>query len=348
MQPTGVPQYSHLLNPESTLSYIIASHSVLSRSRGNSDVTSSLRLSPSTTIFDHLSSQQTKLCRSTRLQPCPLPSVPIGFVGYIGYEMKAITMPLSRPKSPRHPDEADRAEEPGTEFAFASRVLSYEHDTQKWYASGLVRNEVQDEYGVDGTEWSDWISSLEVYFSSPSTSRTQIPPVPLPSEFVSDQTRESYVSSIESARSSLILGNAYELCLTTQFRAALPRDSPLLQDPYPLYLSLRATNPAPYSAYFHLPKSDLTILSSSPERFLRSSSTGKVSMKPIKGTVRRCLEDSEEDERRKRSLEADEKERAENLMIVDLIRNDLLGFCQVDSVNVDGLMQIETYQTVHQ
>ena len=209
--------------------------------------------------------------------------------------------------------------------------------------------ETKEQYGISEEEWAQWISNLEADFSTALANPSQpISPIPLPSTFTPDQTRESYISSIESARSSITLGNAYELCLTTQFRAKLPPHSPLLEDPYPLYLSLRATNPAPYSAYFNLPQSDLTILSSSPERFLRSSTTGRVSMKPIKGTVRRCPDDPEEDERRKASLEADEKERAENLMIVDLIRNDLMGFCQVESVQVDGLMKIETYETVHQ
>ncbi|GAA5913233.1 4-amino-4-deoxychorismate synthase [Sporobolomyces salmoneus] len=352
-RPTGVPQYSHLLNPESTLSYFASTHSIVSRSCSQPNSASSTALARSTTIFDHLSSVQTRLRESTSIQPCPLPSIPIGFVGYISYEMKSITMPLSRPTTERHEDELGKEEEPGTEFAFASKVMSYEHETGKWYASGLVRKgslaEEEQEYGIDEEEWTTWISTLESYFSSSSAPRfTPISPVALPSTFTPDQTQPSYVSSIESARSSITLGNAYELCLTTQFRATLPPSSPLLSDPYPLYLSLRATNPAPYSAYFHLPKSGLTILSSSPERFLRSSSRGRVSMKPIKGTVRRCLDDEEEDERRKRSLEADEKERAENLMIVDLIRNDLLGFCEVESVEVEGLMQIETYETVHQ
>lgn len=350
-KPTGVPQYCHLFNPESTLSYTISTRSILSRSPTNPETSSTTILPPSTSIFDHLSSVQSRLQTFTTSQPSTLSSVPVGFVGYINYEMKAVTMPLSRPTTPRHADEERKEETPGTEFAFASKVLTYEHDTKKWYASGLVRFDPNNEgnYGISETEWTRWISTLSDYFSSTSsTSFTPISPVPLPTKFVSDQSKESYVTSIESARASITLGNAYELCLTTQFRSILPPSSPLLDDPYPLYLSLRATNPAPYSAYFNLPLSNLTLLSSSPERFLRSSSTGKVSMKPIKGTVRRCLEDPIEDERRKRSLEADEKERAENLMIVDLIRNDLLGFCQSESVEVEGLMKIESYETVHQ
>ncbi|GAA5977392.1 hypothetical protein JCM5350_002450 [Sporobolomyces pararoseus] len=351
---TGMPQFSHLLNPESTLSYTLSTRSLTSRSSEQPSISSVTTLPASINIFQHLSSVQTRLREQTSIQPCSLPSVPIGFVGYISYEMKAVTLPLSRPITARHADEVGKKEIAGTEFAFASRVLSYAHETKKWYASALVRTrrngqETKEQYGIGEEEWAQWISNLEADFSTALANPSQpISPIPLPSTFTPDQTRNSYISSIESARSSITLGNAYELCLTTQFRAKLSADSPLLEDPYPLYLSLRATNPAPYSAYFNLPQSDLTILSSSPERFLRSSSTGKVSMKPIKGTVRRCPDDPEEDERRKATLEADEKERAENLMIVDLIRNDLMGFCQVESVQVDGLMKIETYETVHQ
>ncbi|GAA5950481.1 hypothetical protein JCM3765_004562 [Sporobolomyces pararoseus] len=354
-RPTGASQFSHLLNPESTLSYTMSTHSLTSRSLDHLPTSSTTTLPTSRTIFQHLSSIQSRLCEQTSIQPCPLPSVPIGFIGYINYEMKAVTLPLSRPTTVRHEDEVGKKEAAGTEFAFASRVLSYEHDTRKWYASALVQTgrpncqETREQFGIGEEEWGRWICKLKAGFSTGlARSFEPISPHPLPSTFTPDQARESYISSIESARSSITLGNAYELCLTTQFRATLPPESPLVEDPYPLYLSLRATNPAPYSAYFSLPQSDLTILSSSPERFLRSSSNGKVSMKPIKGTVRRCPDDLEEDERRKASLEADEKERAENLMIVDLIRNDLLGFCQVESVLVDGLMKIETYETVHQ
>ncbi|SNX85261.1 related to para-aminobenzoic acid synthetase [Melanopsichium pennsylvanicum] len=156
-------------------------------------------------------------------------------------------------------------------------------------------------------------------------------------------------------------------------------------DHFDLYCKLRARNPAPYSAYIKLPsfatsfddidarKRGRAILSTSPERFMRITSDGQVEMKPIKGTLARagfgpgeqsmradgggCTPDEElvkrnwretEDEARRAKLSADIKERAENLMIVDLIRADLFSFCTSDSVAVPKLMQVETYETVHQ
>ncbi|GAA6061537.1 hypothetical protein JCM10212_002744 [Sporobolomyces blumeae] len=367
-RPTGTPQFSHLFNPSATQSYTERSHSLVIRSADASART--VQLDASSTVFDYLSLEHNRLQASTTIMPISDPrtepeleTVPVGFVGYIGYEMKHVTMPLSRPRSRTAPlepggtsDDAS-APEPGTEFAFANRVLSFAHETGQWYASGLVRSDEEAgavdedrfEYGISSDAWTTWIDSLKAYFASSSPSpSTLVDPSPVPLSFVPDQSRDAYIASIDRAREQIVLGNAYELCLTTQFRSTLPRDSPLVEDPYSMYLSLRKTNPAPYSAYFHLPLSDLTLMSSSPERFLRQTRDGQVSMKPIKGTVRRCLDDRDEDERRKATLEADEKERAENLMIVDLIRNDLLGFCEEDSVEVPGLMKIETYETVHQ
>ncbi|CEQ40775.1 SPOSA6832_02438, partial [Sporobolomyces salmonicolor] len=359
-QPTGVPQFSHLFNPQATWSYSISQHS-LRLCTSVAPLPSTLRLDSSTSVFSLISDAQSTLHRSTSVLDGCRPTIPIGFVGYISYEMKAVTMPLSVAGHARHFSET---EHDGVELAFASLVLTFAHETEEWLASGLVRVTATAngaaaaeadgaglcaELGVDEAEWTAWLDSLRVFFDAASSSPfNPISPAPLPTTLSPDQDRAEYIASIESARRSITAGDAYELCLTTQFRASLPLSSPLVADPYPLYLSLRATNPAPYSAYFHLPRSDLTILSSSPERFLRSSRTGQVCMKPIKGTVRRCPDDPLEDERRKSSLEVDEKERAENLMIVDLIRNDLLGFCQVGSVEVTGLMKIESYETVHQ
>lgn len=298
---------------------------------------------------------QDSISTRTDVNPAPRPTVPLGFIGSIGYEMREETMPLSASRASSGADES-----PAVELAFAARVLSYEHDRGTWTATGLVRSGgavEQDDgrdssvsssrFGVEEAEWQSWVDAVSARLLRPSPASSAYSAAPLPVAFQPDQDREGYMASIGSARRSIIAGDAYELCLTTQFRSILPADSPLLADPYPLYLTLRATNPAPYCAYFHLPHSDFSLLSSSPERFMRIRD-GHADMKPIKGTIRRTPDDPVEDERRRQALLADEKERAENLMIVDLIRNDMLASCPVETVEVPGLMQIESYQTVHQ
>ncbi|GAA6009439.1 hypothetical protein JCM10207_003780 [Rhodosporidiobolus poonsookiae] len=379
-RPTSDPQYSHFAIPQAVWSYSLTGHALtVQTSTGlHSPASSVHQLQPSDNFFSLLSTSHAHLHRHTRLTPSSTPSIPLGFVGYVGYETKDASLP-------KHSTASRTDTNPDVELAFASTVMSYSHQTGEWTASALVRDGddspsdlsaaafVQD-FGVDEAGWRAFLSSVTAVLSSaPPSDSTSPQPASLPPSLTLTprQSRDEYLSSIRRAQSLIRAGESYELCLTTTFSSTLPPDSPassaLIDDPYPLYLKLRSANPAPYGAYFRLPSSGspaqvaqggFAFLSSSPERFLRISATSaggasspaprlKACMKPIKGTARRAA-DPVADEQRRADLEGDAKERAENLMIVDLIRNDLLATCEVESVEVEKLMQVESYETVHQ
>src|SRR5690606_19715430 len=114
-------------------------------------------------------------------------------------------------------------------------------------------------------------------------------------------------------------------------------------DPWAAYRVLRELNAAPFSGYLNLPEAQ--ILSSSPERFLKLSD-GIVETKPIKGTRPR-KQDAAEDRRQIQLLQDSKKDKAENVMIVDLLRNDLSKTCKKGSVKVPVLFDVESYATVH-
>ena len=116
-------------------------------------------------------------------------------------------------------------------------------------------------------------------------------------------------------------------------------------DPLRTYRTLREISPTPYSALLHFP--EVAVLSASPERFLRIGADGTVESKPIKGTRPRGRT-ATEDAALRDGLLVSEKDRSENLMIVDLVRNDLSRVCRPGSVHVPKLFDIETYSAVHQ
>ena len=160
-----------------------------------------------------------------------------------------------------------------------------------------------------------------------------------PVSFSLEQGREEYIEAIHASQEYIRNGESYEICLTNRLKADVQAS------PWELYSTLRSVNPAPYSAFLRY--DDFSVLSSSPERFLKVMKNGIVEAKPIKGTRPRN-KNPLLDEALARDLARDEKDRAENLMITDLLRNDLGIVCEIGSVWTPKLMDVESYETVHQ
>ena len=163
-----------------------------------------------------------------------------------------------------------------------------------------------------------------------------------PPAFRSRDSGAEYLLKIAAAQEQIAHGNSYEVCLTTTLEATVPTGT---FDPWGTYLALRRRNPAPFASYSRL--GSVTIASTSPERFLKIAPDGGMRAEPIKGTRRRDA-NPDEDARLRTDLATSLKDRAENIMIVDLLRNDLSHFAVPGTVTVSRLCAIETYATVHQ
>jgi para-aminobenzoate synthetase component 1 len=155
-------------------------------------------------------------------------------------------------------------------------------------------------------------------------------------ETQSNFTRQGYLAAVEKARQYIIAGDIFEVNLSQRYTAEFHGD------PFRLYLKLREINPAPFAAYLNFP--EVKVISASPERFLRLQGD-LVETRPINGTIRRGRTPQEDRENAQWLLNS-EKNRAENIMIVDLERNDLGRVCRYGSVKVTELAVLETFPTV--
>jgi para-aminobenzoate synthetase component I len=154
----------------------------------------------------------------------------------------------------------------------------------------------------------------------------------------SNFTREGYLEAVGRVIEYVFAGDIFQANLSQRLEA------PLVGTPLDLYGRLRRRNPAPFAAYLDF--GDVVVASSSPERFLRVEPDGRVETRPIKGTRPRGL-GPEHDAALARALTESEKDRAENVMIVDLLRNDLSRVCRPGTVRVPELFALEHYATVH-
>lgn len=162
-------------------------------------------------------------------------------------------------------------------------------------------------------------------------------PFSLNSAIQANFSQTTYKHAFQKIKQYLKEGDCYQVNLTQRFSANCQGDT------WAVYRILREVNAAPFSAYLHFPF--VRVLSSSPERFLKL--TGQhVETKPIKGTRPRKV-DERENQAQMQSLQNSPKDRAENVMIVDLLRNDISKVCETGSVRVPKLFEIESYSTVH-
>ena len=275
------------------------------------------------TLFDYLSRELARLRTDSPELPFDLNG---GFVGYLGYELKADCGAT----------DAREAELPDAFLLLADRIVAIDHEREQTHLLALS----------DGSE--DERAAAHAWIAASAAALDDLPALAEPRaldhgqaalEFRLSRGREHYMANIETCKRLLESGESYEICLTNTLALPPPHD------PFELYRALRRVNPAPYAAYLRMQEG--AILSSSPERFLRARRDRTIEAKPIKGTARRAP-DPVADAAAREALARSPKDRAEHLMIVDLLRNDLGLVSQIGSVHVPKLMDVETYKTVHQ
>jgi aminodeoxychorismate synthase component I len=275
--------------------------------------------------------------------PVALPFVG-GAVGYLGYECMQDSSRMSPPSFEVVGDFSDAT------LLLVDRVFAVDHETQRSFALGLgfgadlqdARESADRALGIlleqlDEARHHSVEKHLEKTVET--AARIDVLSAEPPRGLRSELDPSEYMDRIDRIKGEIAAGNVYQANLTHRMVA------PFVGDPWCLYQSLRQISPAPFACFIEVP--DGVIVGSSPERFVRLSGDGDVESGPIKGTRPRGST-PQEDREFKQELASSEKDRAENLMIVDLVRNDLGRVCEVGSVEVPHLMKVECYASVFQ
>ena len=228
--------------------------------------------------------------------------------GYLGYGLKNTLETLEK-------DQQGWLEMPHLQMLNFANIYQFDHDNKTL------------------TLWSNGKSALPLLKQTPGN----IPPV---SNITSNMNRKQYLEKAAHVIERIHAGDLYQANLTRKFYGEFEGKPDCLQ----LFKKLCEVSPAPYSAFIKL--DDTCIVSSSPELFLNIDASGNISTRPIKGTAPRGIDKKSDAELRKKLSES-EKDRAENLMIVDLMRNDLARSCIPGSVKTDSLFDITTHATIH-
>ncbi len=243
----------------------------------------------------------------------------LGLVGWVGYEVREETTGIPVRRRSRHPESA---------FLRVDRALAI--DVEAGTADLLA---LGDEWTGELAAWRD---DLERRLAEP----------PPPLDAVPSEARvrwrddeATYLANVRACLDAIREGETYQICLTTQAEVDGSFDDAAS------YLALRASSASHHGGFLRI--AGTSLLSASPERFLEVDAEGLVRTRPIKGTRPRANTHIADEELANELWES-EKERAENVMIVDLMRNDLSRVCELGSVAVTSLLAVESYPAVHQ
>jgi para-aminobenzoate synthetase component 1 len=262
----------------------------------------------------------------------PQPPIPFvgGVVGYLSYDLCHFIEGL--------PSTAvDDLQLPECYLAFYDAVVGFDHLEGRAYVASTGFSEMDEPRRVErARQRVDELKGILTQVSPPPTesSEDSIPVSKLRGGF----THEEYVEAVARVREYIAAGDIFQVNLSQRFEVELPIP------PYELYRRLRGINPAPFAAYLKF--DGVTIVSASPERFLRLRGD-MVDTRPMKGTRPRGSNAAEDNALAAELLDS-VKDRAENVMIVDLERNDLGRVCRYGTVKVRELWTLEKYATVFQ
>lgn len=248
-----------------------------------------------------------------------------GAVGYLAYDFAPELVDGFRS---RH----GPIRRPVLEFGLYDTLLAFDHERcETWIMSsglteaGLASDASLATSRVNALSCTRKHQTAEPYFE--------------PVEWTAARPESTYLEAVARTKEYITEGDIYQANISQGFHT-----ENTIMSPFGLYLAMRRSNPAPFAAFGRF--SDRVIASTSPERLVCVSAAGEVLAQPIKGTIERS-EDPSEDIRLRRQLEHSSKDRAENVMIVDLLRNDLSRVCKSGSVAVPSLCALETFAGLH-
>ncbi|HEU5050678.1 MAG TPA: aminodeoxychorismate synthase component I [Gemmatimonadales bacterium] len=254
-----------------------------------------------------------------------LPPFQGGLAGFIGYDYGRV---LERLPAPR----VDDLDVPDVWLGLYDWVIAWDHGAD---AAWLLSTGLPERGAPAASRAEARATQVLALLETPAAPAASA--APAAPHITSTFTRAAYLGAVEAVREYILAGDVFQVNISQRF------ESPLTMAPIELYRRLRRRNPAAYAAY--LDAGSFQVLSASPERFLRLDGD-QVETRPIKGTRPRDP-DPTRDLARASELVASEKDRAENVMIVDLLRNDLSRVCRPGSVEVPSLAALVSLPTVH-